>query len=746
MSLTSDEQWLAAQQALDDGEYGHSIALWQRWIEGAPSEQQWEGKVALAQAYLGDGQWTSVIALLEALPADVAAPIQARGLSLLGQAYEKVAQWPQAIETYNRYLQVDNAAAPYVQWRIARAYRALGQTQKVAETLSAIDVAGLPAGTMAEILEELATALRSLEDYDGALAVYERILGFARIENYRALLSYRRGEVLRQAGRNAEARETMTQVLAQFATTPTAYLALQALDELNAAEGIATDIDDLGRGQILYHGRQNAASAEALERYIAQGGSAQAEAHYWLGLARARLGQYPGAFAAYDVVIEQHPEHSLAPAAWMSKAEAARANGGDPSGIYHEFGVRYPDHARVPGALWSAGQFLLRAGRWDEARAFYRRLHSGYPQDSGAREARFLDGLTSYALEEWGAARESWELLLTDEGDATKVVRLLLWIGLAEQRAGRTDEAHARWRDAQSRAPHSYYGLRARDLLAGIRIRLAPEVPPMANLTLSPDWDEIAAWIANWHSAATEGAGAGDLSGNARVSRALALWDLGFHAEAQTLLREVRDAVRRQPLSLLALTRLAHERGMHAVTISCAGFLIHDGRAAGAAAPPSLMRMLYPTAYVHLIEREAEAYALDPLLFLALLRQESRFDARAVSHAGATGLAQVMPATGEWIATRVAVGDYRHDLLTRPTVSVRFGVWFMGFLLDRYDRDWIAALAAYNGGPGSVDRWTGGAPIADHDLFYELIPFQETQSYVRLIYEQYDTYKRLYRP
>jgi soluble lytic murein transglycosylase-like protein len=55
-------------------------------------------------------------------------------------------------------------------------------------------------------------------------------------------------------------------------------------------------------------------------------------------------------------------------------------------------------------------------------------------------------------------------------------------------------------------------------------------------------------------------------------------------------------------------------------------------------------------------------------------------------------------------------------------------------------------LVAYNAGPGNVDRWTGGAPIVDHDFFFEIIPFQESQNYVRYIYEQYDAYKRLYRP
>jgi soluble lytic murein transglycosylase len=85
------------------------------------------------------------------------------------------------------------------------------------------------------------------------------------------------------------------------------------------------------------------------------------------------------------------------------------------------------------------------------------------------------------------------------------------------------------------------------------------------------------------------------------------------------------------------------------------------------------------------------------------------------------------------------------NLLTRPAVSVRYGVWYLDKMLEQTDGDWIAALVAYNAGPGNLSRWTGDAPIADHDLFYETIPLTEPQSYVRLIYPFYAHYRALYR-
>lgn len=170
------------------------------------------------------------------------------------------------------------------------------------------------------------------------------------------------------------------------------------------------------------------------------------------------------------------------------------------------------------------------------------------------------------------------------------------------------------------------------------------------------------------------------------------------------------------------------------------------GRESGAdEAPKALWRLAYPTTYGRLVSQESARYLLDPLLYLAIIRQESRFNPYAVSYVGASGLTQIMPATGAWIATRIGPDDYREDLLERPMLNLHYGAWFLNVLLGLYDRDWIATLVAYNAGPGNLKSWTDGKPIQDHDLFYETLPVEQAQKYVRLVYEQYRTYERLYR-
>jgi soluble lytic murein transglycosylase len=127
-----------------------------------------------------------------------------------------------------------------------------------------------------------------------------------------------------------------------------------------------------------------------------------------------------------------------------------------------------------------------------------------------------------------------------------------------------------------------------------------------------------------------------------------------------------------------------------------------------------------------------------------MFRQESRFNPGAHSGAGALGLAQVMPATGEGIAQNLQVPDFQADDLFRPAVGVRFGAFYLAHQRDAMHGSLVGALAAYNGGPGNAQRWAGGDTVADQDVFTEGIDYDETRSYVKLVIGNYAAYRRLY--
>ena len=131
------------------------------------------------------------------------------------------------------------------------------------------------------------------------------------------------------------------------------------------------------------------------------------------------------------------------------------------------------------------------------------------------------------------------------------------------------------------------------------------------------------------------------------------------------------------------------------------------------------------TPYAAEIQAAAARHGLDPALLAGLIRQESGFDPSAGSHAGAQGLAQLMPGT----AAALGVSD-PFD----PVQSIDGGARYLREQLDRFGGDVVRGLAAYNAGPGAVQRF-GGVP-----------PYAETQEYVRRVQAYAAEYRGQSRP
>src|SRR5439155_20572001 len=123
---------------------------------------------------------------------------------------------------------------------------------------------------------------------------------------------------------------------------------------------------------------------------------------------------------------------------------------------------------------------------------------------------------------------------------------------------------------------------------------------------------------------------------------------------------------------------------------------------------------------------QASQNKFSPFLLLALVRQESFYDARAVSPADASGLTQVIPETAAGIAESLGETNFRISDLLRPQVSLRFGAHYLGTQLQTLGGDIPAALAAYNGGPGNGTRWQEAAGSPDPDALPESIDFNGT--------------------
>lgn len=158
---------------------------------------------------------------------------------------------------------------------------------------------------------------------------------------------------------------------------------------------------------------------------------------------------------------------------------------------------------------------------------------------------------------------------------------------------------------------------------------------------------------------------------------------------------------------------------------------------------PAALR--YPVAYSGVIGENSVARDIPADLALAVIREESRFDPTAMSRAGAVGLMQIMPSTGEWLATKIGVSDFSSEDLSDPAFSVAAGCWYLRHLLDRFEGSVVAALAAYNAGQSRIESWTRHFTPSTHPMIaIEMIGIRETREYVKRVLDAMAAYHSLY--
>jgi soluble lytic murein transglycosylase len=219
--------------------------------------------------------------------------------------------------------------------------------------------------------------------------------------------------------------------------------------------------------------------------------------------------------------------------------------------------------------------------------------------------------------------------------------------------------------------------------------------------------------------------------------RALGLQD-AWTSEYQAALRSFES----RPLATIVLAEGLRDRNEPVEAIRIGRRLLQER---GGEWDDRLLRVVFPLPYRDLIVAESRRVGLDPLLYAALIRQESSFRTDARSWVGATGLGQIMPATGRWLAPTVGIRDYEQYLLEVPEVNLRMGTKYMADLMGRYNNATDLALAGYNAGPGRADRWRRELNYGrDTDAFRQAIPFDETRNYVMVVLRNAAIYEQLY--
>jgi soluble lytic murein transglycosylase len=677
------------------GEYDAAAAAYAAIASSASGATRQQARIDQARALIRADKRAEARPVLEAYLADAGASGDSSPARyMLATILDGDGDVAGALASYERYIAAAGPLTPFARAEraalLARASRAAEAETEAATLLAGV----LPREFHASFALALARAFEDGGANEDALVWYARVRD---LDGDVATALLRTGAVHKRLGDPAWTSD----VIAFVTAYPAHGAAPELLDELDAA---SVPVSDYVRGVVDYRARRNDAAREALTRAVAAGDH-PAEATYYLAALDERAGDEPAAIDRYQQAHDLEPASPLA-----------------------------------DDALWWRGRLLEKAARFDEARRDYQALAAAYPTASRAGDAAFRVGLMLERAGDRAGAAAAWGALATAPAtSAEDRFRARFWRGRALLALGDPAGPTALQELASDPAADGdFYALRASVLLA----TNAAVAEPTATPPPPTDWDALGRELQLLYPASppldTRG------SPSSREQLADALEDAAEHDRAQALLAAEMNALAEahDVVGLAAFARRREAAGDVSI-MARAATKIRRALPTDTAAPAEVLRLAYPLAYAEIATGAARDEGISPLLLLALVRQESFYDAGAGSTAGALGLTQVIPPTGESIADRLGVAGFAPEDLFRPSVSLRFGAHYLAAQLADFAGDPYRALAAYNGGPGAA---SDAAALSgdDDDLFVESLEFDETRLYVRLVMENYARYRQLY--
>jgi soluble lytic murein transglycosylase len=665
-------------------------------------------QLTTARAYEGSGEWTAAEQAYQALMHDSGEAGQsarlelARLLERFGRSDEAADLLSaDAIAAYRRYVQLNGPAAAYARIESAKMLLADGDGAAAVALLGPLLGSSGPEHARRVALRVGAPAVEDLSGAREALSSYRTYAMLATSTTERVPVLWKLASLERAHGNASAAAEAFRTLVLRYPHSK------EAEDSIDALAQLGQPVSTVDAAYVHYR-RNNNTTARRLYNQVLTEDASAADRHvalFYLGALAERRGDA-------DAAVENYTEaYNLQPAGRLA-AES----------------------------LWWRGLTLEGMENLSEAQASYERLATQHGNSAYASEAGFRSGFLSYTAGRKDEARQRWTASMRQtRGDGA--ARSAFWAGKAAAEAGDMSASQAAYAEAAGRDPAGYYGLRAAVVLAGQP--MAPRSGPTTLQPAPPDWGAAEAWLTGW--AGPEEAGAWQSLQSSEEWRAtLELVYAGWTRIAVDSFSAIIARRADQPWLMYRIGRALNEGAMPNLGMVAAQHLVAKAPA-GAFAPVAILRLAYPLPWSDLTQRFADQYGIDPLLAYAMMRQESAFNSVAGSSAGAYGLTQVIPSTAEEIARNLGRRDFRFSDLSKPVVAIEFGAYYLGAMVKNQGGNVYRALAAYNGGGGSANRWARAAGSgSDVDRFYEEIDFSETKLYVRIVAENYAWYRYLY--
>jgi len=387
-------------------------------------------------------------------------------------------------------------------------------------------------------------------------------------------------------------------------------------------------------------------------------------------------------------------------------------------------------------ALLSAGNMYLLKRDYDRAIDYFRELQQRFPNGTHASYAHWKASWLALRQGRTAEARLGFENQIALYPDSGEIPAALYWRARLAEEEGNPAMARAFYQKLSDRFRNYYYAELGRQRLQALPRAgdVAPEDAPHYALL-----DHVAPLSTAGKITASD-----PPDDNLRVARARLLSNGGLAdmavRELQAAASQVDGAWAPPEMARVYQDIGRYDRGIEIMKHTTPNYFAVD--------LPDLPRpyweALFPKAYWPDLRKYSELNGLDPYLVASLIRQESEFNAGAISHANAVGLMQLLPKTGKTVAKQVKLKGYSAPQLYTPAVNIELGTRYFKEMVDKYNGQFEYALAAYNAGTDRVGDWLGQGHYRDPQEFVESIPFTETREYVQAILRNASVYRQLY--
>lgn len=388
--------------------------------------------------------------------------------------------------------------------------------------------------------------------------------------------------------------------------------------------------------------------------------------------------------------------------------------------------TEFPQSPWLAEALFSAGNMYLLRKDYANAANYYGYLAAHFPAHKNAAAAHWRAGWLDYRQRLYSDAARMFDEQIKLFPNATETAAALYWRGrLYEIEDNNRAQAADNYRTVSRVYQHFFYAQMARQRLQALGepqlvsdtqvdpIKRAP-IPHLAD-TFPADSPHIAKarLVAN---AGLNDYIAQELSADPDSDSWSALAEAQLYASFGESYRAMRSLKKALPYAMTAPIN---------------------------SIPLAYWRILFPEAWWDTIQTESARNGLDPYLVASLIRQESEFNAGAISYANAYGLMQLLPAAGKQMAREEGMSHFQTFQLLDPETNIKLGTRYLRHVLDKFGGVQEYALAAYNAGDERVTDWQAAGPYHGIDEFVESIPFTQTRDYVQGILRNEDLYRAI---